>query len=258
MNIACHYHPKNRRSTAVAHAMYDGARKLGIEAKTVIGFETPAADVGIAYGWGYPQLFEKYRQAGGHFIYVDLGWWNRKPLQDVLGGFHKVVVDAREPAAYFRRNFPGDRFARTGLAVAPWRQTGGHVLVAGMSEKLAGTRGFKPQEWENRAVALIRRICPGRPIWYRPKPSWAGAWPIAGTIYSPPSQPLERALADCWAVVSLPLQRRGGRPGRRRSHSRRGRRGGGVLNADGGALSSSHQDRPRAASGGYCLLPMVG
>ncbi len=202
MRLACHYNPKNRRSISVAHAMFDGAQALGIEAKTVIGFEQPAGDVGVAYGWGHPDLFEAYRRQGGHFVYLDLGWWYRKPPHDVLGGYHKVCVDAREPTAYFRRNSPMDRFTRTGLQVAPWRATGGKVLIAGMSEKSARTRGFQPQEWETRAAQIIRQICPGRPCTYRPKPSWTGAWPIDGTIYSPPSQPLESALADCWAVVT--------------------------------------------------------
>ena len=186
----------------VAMAMRDGALALGFQAGMVPGFEAVSGDLCIAYGWAHPDLFEQYRIAGGQAMYVDLGWWDRKPPYDVLGGYHKVVVDAREPTAYFRRGFPADRFARTGLTIAPWRATGGPILLAGMSEKSARTRGLGPQQWETGMVAILREICPQRHVRYRPKPSWDGATPINGSIYSLPTQGLEAALRDCWAVVT--------------------------------------------------------
>jgi hypothetical protein len=182
--------------------MTNGARRLGLDAKAVPGFESPQGDVGIAYGWGHPTLFEAYRRRGGHFVYMDLGWWNRKPPHDVLGGFHKVVVDGREPGEYFRANMPADRFAHTGVKLAPWRQAGRHILVAGMSEKSARTRGWQPQQWETATIGALAKIYPDRPIVYRPKPSWVGASPIQGAAYSPPTEPLEKALQGAWAVVA--------------------------------------------------------
>ena len=182
--------------------MAAGAAVLGLTAELVAGFEEVCGDVGVAYGWGRPALFDAYRGAGGHFVYLDLGWWGRKPKTDVLGGFHKVSVDAREPTAYFRGNFATDRFAHHGLTAAPWRADGRHVLLAGMSAKSAKTRGFRPQEWEMATIEAIRSAT-GRPIMYRPKPSWAEATPIPGTIYSFPDTELALALCDCWAVVTL-------------------------------------------------------
>lgn len=203
MKFACHFNPKNRRSIAVAYAMAKGAEACGHASQLVQGFEGRWGDVGVAYGWGHPETFERYRAAGGHFIYADLGWWTRKPSADLLGGYHKVSVDAREPIAYFRnRAYPADRLGPHGVTVAPWRQTGGHVLVAGMSEKSAQTRGWKAHQWECGMVDLLHSIT-GRPVVYRPKPSWPGARPIPGTIYSPPGQPLEAVLRDCWLAVSL-------------------------------------------------------
>lgn len=203
MKVACHYDPGNVRSTHIAQAMAAGVRACGHAVTLVPGFKDgPAGDVGVAYGWAHPKLYEQYRRAGGHFAYVDLGWWDRKPPTAVLDGFHKVVVDAREPTAYFRANLPGDRFARQGLTVAPWRAGGKHVLLAGMSAKSAHTRGFLPQQWEFATVEMLRRIT-DRPIIYRPKPSWVGASPIAGTIFSPAAQPLDAVLRRAWAVVTL-------------------------------------------------------
>lgn len=202
MIVACHHEPNNRRSLHIARAMHAGARALGLKSALVPGFEQVCGTIGVAYGWAHPRLFDLYRQGGGHFVHIDLGWWGRKPPHDVLGGFHKVAVDGREPGSYFRRNFPGDRFARTGLTIAPWRQVGNHILVAGMSEKSARTRGYAPQQWEAFAIRTLQGIYPTRPILYRPKPSWTGASPIIGAAYSPASVPLEEALRGAWAVVS--------------------------------------------------------
>jgi hypothetical protein len=202
MKVACHFHPQSRRSTHLAQAMAAGARAIGLTAAAVEGFDSPAGDVGIAYGWGRPELFDAYQAQGGHFAYLDLGWWGRKPKTNVLGGFHKIAIDAREPTAYFRGNFATDRFATHGLTAAPWRASGSHVLLAGMSAKSAKTRGFQPQEWEMATIEAIRAVT-DRPIVYRPKPSWAEATPIPGTIFSFPDIPLEVALRDCWAAVTL-------------------------------------------------------
>lgn len=200
--FVCHYDPKNWRSKTVALAMYDGCKALGIEAKAIAGFESRQGDVGIAYGWAHPRLFNEYFQAGGHFVYVDLGWWDRKPTNDKLGGFHKLSVDGREPTAYFRKCLPEDRFKRLGIKIEPRRTGGGHILVAGMSEKSARTRGLKPEEWEYRTIATLRRIYPGMRIVYRPKPSWPDARPLLGAEYSAPNQPLAQVLQDCMGVVT--------------------------------------------------------
>ncbi len=202
MMIACHFDPSSRRSKSVAKSMALGAKALGIPAKAVAHFASVEGDVCIAYGWGNPGLFDAYRRHGGKYVYVDLGWWGRKPATDVLGGYHKVVVNGREPNAYFRANMPGDRFAHTGLQIAPWRQYGHHLLVAGMSEKSARTRGWEPQQWETATIKELAQIYPFRPILYRPKPSWTGAWPIPGAAYSPATVPIEDALLGCFGVVA--------------------------------------------------------
>lgn len=202
MKVACHRDPQSRRSTHIAECMAAGVRACGHTARVVDGFSEVRGDICIAYGWGHPSLFDAYRSAGGHFVYVDLGWWDRKPLPSLLDGFHKVVVDGREPGPYFRGNFATDRFARQGLTAAPWRPSGSHVLVAGLSAKSAGTRGLAPLEWEMATLEILRRVTQ-RPLIFRPKPSWSGAKPIPGTIYSPPEQPLKAVLKDCWMAVTL-------------------------------------------------------
>ena len=207
MRIAAHYDQQRPRSFQIAKAFVDGVQACGGKGQLIQGFDLPStsdtADCVVAYGWRYPELFEHYQALGKHFIYADLGWWDRKPAGAVLEGFHKIVADAREPTAYFRRvPHSPDRFNRFGLKIAPWRALGGHILLAGMSAKSAKTRGYGPYEWEYEAIRSIREIT-DREIVYRPKPSWDEAKPIPGTTFSPPDQPLINVLHGAWAVVTL-------------------------------------------------------
>lgn len=203
MKVACHFDPGNRRSTCIAEAMAAGARACGDEASLIAGFALPpfgSADVGVAYGWGHPKMFDAYRARGGASVYVDLGWWDRKPVGRELGGFHKVVVNGREPVLG-ARNYPSDRFDAFGLKIAPWRQEGRHVVLAGMSAKSAHTRGYGPQEWELRALDAIRQAT-NLPVLYKPKPSWLAASPIPDTVFAQ-GMTIEQALVDAWALVTL-------------------------------------------------------
>lgn len=203
MKVAVHVDINSRRSIHIARAMAAGAKVCGETVEIVDNFNCPIqADVCIAYGWRHPELFDAYRARGGQYVYIDLGWWGRKPKGDVLGGFHKVTVNGREPGPYFRGAHPSDRFTAHGLTIAPWRRSGSHILLAGMSAKSAKTRGFKAGEWERNTIDLIRAAT-DRPIVYRPKPSDPDAWPIEGVYYSPPDQPVEVALANSWAVMTL-------------------------------------------------------
>ena len=203
MKLVCHYEPGSRRSEHIARCMAAGAESCGDTAELVEGFAPEVrGDVVAAYGWRHPDLFEAYRAAGKHYLYIDLGWWTRKPPDQILDGYHKVVLDGREPGPYFRRGSPSDRFMIHNQRLAPWRTSGRHILLGGMSGKSAKTRGFGPQEWERDMIRKLRSLTK-RPVMYRPKPSWADATPITGTLYSHGSVPVARALQHAWAVVTL-------------------------------------------------------
>lgn len=203
MKVAVYFERASRRSREIARSIGLGVELCG---DSVIFQQhwthRTDCDVAVAYGWGHPDLFQQYRAAGKHFVYIDLGWWLRKPEGMPLEGFHKIVVDGREPTSYFRGGFPSDRFERFGLKIKPWRVAGDHILLAGMSAKSAGTRGYGPQEWERWVIDEIRRYS-DREIWYRPKPSWADATPIPGTRFSPATESVEVALAEAWVAVTL-------------------------------------------------------
>lgn len=212
LTVAVHRDAGSRRSSHIAEAMADGIRRCGDAAIIVNGFrDSPGADVCVAYGWAAPELFMKYRAAGRSFVYIDLGWWDRKPHRDLLDGFHKVMVNTREPSAtrpYLRGDLPDARWLAARMEVQPWRTGGDYVLIAGMSAKCAHTYGLGPEEWERQAITAIGNIRwdKGRPpvpkIVYRPKPSWP-AWTILpGAMISPPDEALAFALDAARAVVS--------------------------------------------------------
>lgn len=202
MIVACHFDPPNRRSRHIAHAWAEGAAACGDTPVLVPNFTPVRADACAAYGWSNPAMFQHYRATGRSFVYVDLGWWERKPGKQPLDGFHKVSVNGREPVTLMDRHWPSDRFTHFRLQIQPWRRQGHHIVLAGMSAKSARTRGYRPQQWETGVLDLIRAAT-SRPVVYRPKPSWLDATPIAGTTFSPAHEPIANALAQAWMLVTL-------------------------------------------------------
>lgn len=202
MKVACHYEAQSLRSRQIASAMAEGATRAGIAAELVQDWAPrPGVDVGLAYGWGHPETFRQYRDGGRHFVHIDLGWWQRKPDGRPLDGYHKVVVDARNPAPDIISGGAA-RFQGLGIKIAPWRESGRHIVLAGMSEKSAGTWGFRALEWEQLTIDLLRKLT-SRPIIYRPKPSWPGARPIQGVGFSGGAEPIEKALDGAHALVAF-------------------------------------------------------
>lgn len=161
------------------------------------------SDIAVFYGLegNMRQIFKDHRRNFAA-VYVDLGYWGRRE-GGRWAGYHKVVVDARHPTAYYRK--PQHDFSRllhfASLQPAPWRKAGHHILVAGMGDKGAIAEGYQPEQWERWAIGQLQQHT-RRPIVYRPKPSWKTARPIPGTIYSPRDRDAELELQNCWAVVT--------------------------------------------------------
>lgn len=159
--------------------------------------------VALFYGLegNLPNIFAWFRDRGRAAVYVDLGYFGRRE-GGRFAGYHKITVNARHPDAYFQSpKHPDDRFSRFGVQVQPWRDTGRHILLAGMSDKGALAEGYLPNEWEELAIAELLKHS-HREIRYRAKPSWKWAKPLKGTTWCDPKGNLADDLEDCWAVVT--------------------------------------------------------
>lgn len=193
------------RSRVICDAMCRGIKACGDETKLIMedAYQAPVADVAVFYGlYGLlTDAFVGYKRNGRKAVYIDLGYWKRTE-GGKLYGYHKVSVNSRHPTAYFQnRPKNSGRFKRLEVPILPWRKGGRHILVAGMGPKAAACEGFKVHEWEEAAIAEIKRYT-DRPILYRPKPSWRHAIPIEGAVYNPPETPLDDALDGCHAVIT--------------------------------------------------------
>ena len=191
------------RAGACARSMAQGIKRCGHHVELKQGWSGQTnADAVVAYGWRNVAMFEAYRAKGKAFVYLDMGYWHRRPKgRGIYRGYHKVVVGDRDALQYFRRGQPASRWRSLAVDIKPWRRTGRHILLAGMSHKSAVHNGYRAQEWETEAVARIRRYS-DRPILYRPKPSWPHSSPIAGTTFWRPDSPLQADLENAWAVVT--------------------------------------------------------
>jgi len=202
--IAIYYASSIRRSRIVATAMHDGAKKLGIKTDFIRSSEYRnriTHEVAIFYGLaeGLRRVFDDY-QKRHRAVYIDLGYWGRRKASR-YDGYHKLAVNSRHPTAYFQNIAHGpERFLPFRVPIMPWRKSGRHIIIAGMSAKAAAAEGLRPEQWEREMVEALRQHT-DRPIIYRPKPNWDGARLIPGTQMQR-GVSIGDALKNCHALVS--------------------------------------------------------
>ena len=149
--------------------------------------ETTLADgPAFFYGWtGHTKpLLDCCAAEGRTWYFADNGYFGRGRYFRVTRGalMHHGCGDAGP-----------DRFAATGLEVAPWRADGTHIVIATQSETFYRERlGTTRAAWTRDVAREIRRHS-GRPILVRDKPEPGAA---------PPGISIGAALAEAWAVVS--------------------------------------------------------
>jgi hypothetical protein len=182
--------------------MYAGIRANGDRAYLLREDQYRGTAFPIAVFYGFtPTLravMADYVKEGLRAVYIDLGYWAREGLHC----HHKIVINARHPTAYFQNvKHKPDRARALGVEALPWLDNGKNILLAGMGAKAANVEGKDPESWERHAISALQ-LYTKRRIIYRPKPSWLGAKPLAGTTYSPKEQSLLSLLANAHAVVT--------------------------------------------------------
>lgn len=145
------------KSTMVGAALRKGFLRHGVECHPRHRFdpkEGVIADVALCYGWINElsdKLFSRYQEAGKHFVFFDLGYWDRGPE-----GHYRLGIDDWDTAKYMRRGCPSDRFNSLGVNLRnDWNKNSDIVMVVGMSGKAAWTHGYKEGEWESAARTRI-------------------------------------------------------------------------------------------------------
>lgn len=200
----CIFRDTHPRSLRICDSLEEGVKRVGWDyCSTYDVHLEPRGDMIVAYGWKNFHMFDTYRRAGLPFMFIDLGYWSRKKARSDYGGNHKVVLSAKHATNYFQRNRPSDRIGEDAPKIQPWRKSGSHIVLAGLSAKSAAGSGLRNLEWETWAIERIRSVT-DRPILYRPKPSWKEAAPIPGTKFSyGESTSIEQALENAFALVTL-------------------------------------------------------
>lgn len=202
------YKGDSKRAAVICEAMVAGITKCKDRVLKVVPASSykhgaVKGDVAVFYGLKDTllQIYKDYTLAGKKTVLIDLGYWGRHD-GGRLSGYHRVVANHLHPNYYYQMiSHPPDRFLRFNVKLKPQSKEGEFVLLAGMSAKSAWVFGLEPNEFELRMIKEIKKHT-DRPILYRPKPSWDGATPLPGTVYSPPDESIDAALGRSSVVVT--------------------------------------------------------
>lgn len=182
------------REVRIARAMAKGARHHGHK---VIELDKippePVGDVLISYGWIHElssRLFTKYKEAGKHYVFVDLGYWGRSQ-----SGYHRVSVNDWDSLHTLRSGMPDDRVRQAKKALRhDWDSNSKQVLIAGMSAKAARTHGYKYQQHERALADAVSCMLTQHRVSIRQKPRKSNK--------ADKQPPITEALKSCYFVAS--------------------------------------------------------
>lgn len=203
----CFFSSEKARERLLADAFMRGViehgddafmRPLGDEGNTTI-----EAECFVMVGVKSRELFHAHWSRGAHVIMLDKGYVRHSgPGPIPTWEYWRVSVDAHHPTQYLMDTArPSDRFDRLNLEVQPWRTKGKQVVIAGSSAKYHAFYDLKDPT--TFAKQIIKELLPrGRPIIYRPKPSWKEAVEIKGSIFSRGKESIMDVLAGAHALVT--------------------------------------------------------
>ncbi|RWD00188.1 MAG: hypothetical protein EOS58_30885 [Mesorhizobium sp.] len=205
----CFFRSDKPREGLLADAFARGVIEHGDEAvvRLLTGEEQVASDceVAVMVGVKSKELYQAHWRAGVHTIILDKGYCRGSaggPIK--VWEYWRVAVDGHHPTRYLMKTpRPSDRLQKLRLTVNPWRNIGGHIVIAGSSAKYNAFYGLPdPTTYAESLVRLIREVS-DRPIVYRPKPSWKEAVAIEGARFSyGTGETINQVLDGAHAVVT--------------------------------------------------------
>lgn len=167
----------------------------------------PSPDTDVACCFGVKgrskQIIVDHRAVGKGTLFFDKGY-SRGKGEGGHTEYSRISVNATDPLAYMMKQRRSDRrFRLLGVKLGRYSAyAGGHVLICGSSQKYHEFHKLdEPDTYAQKLVRVLRKHTQ-RQIIYRPKPSWKGARPIAGTSFSSGGCSIADALRGCHAVVT--------------------------------------------------------
>lgn len=120
---------------------------------------------------------------GGHYIALDLAYWNRKEK-------YRVSIDAAHPTEFVRRrSLSPSRFQADQVTLGNAWRLAGPILIAAQGAKAKAYYGEETvMRWQDEMARQCRARWPKRPIIYRqkrhgdPVPAWATNVSCGGEI----------------------------------------------------------------------------
>ena len=152
-------------------------------------------------------LLRKLVGMGKRVLYLDKGYIRSKNLSPDLMDYYRVSVDSFQPHAYMHRYpHPSDRWDVLEVPIQKLVKTDNRrfVLYAGSSQKYCNFYGLgDATEYAQNVIRRVQEIDRfNRTIIYRPKPSWRGAVPIKGTVFSKYGLSMGQELAHTQVLIT--------------------------------------------------------
>lgn len=204
----CFFRSEKPREGSLSEAFIHGLRAHGDEGiiRDLDGSPRLADgyDVACMVGVKSRDICRAHWSAGVHTVIFDKGYSRHKAPGPIRGWeYWRVAVDAHHPTSKLMSvAHHSDRFERLGIELLPWRAHGEHILLAGSSAKYHEFYGLKDPT--TYAKGLVRELRPitGRPIVYRPKPTWREAVPLTKTRFSELPESITDVLAGAWVTIT--------------------------------------------------------
>ncbi len=177
--VVCYPSPGRKKALKICRAFATGCGGRVAPAGQAVIEDGPA----FFYGWTdhTKPLMGRCLAEGRPWFFADNGYFGRGRYFRVTRG--ALMHDGRGEAG-------PERFAATGIEIAPWRRGGTHIIIATQSETFYRERlGTTRAAWAEGVKREIRRHS-DRPVLVRDKPGAAA-----------PDIPFGAALAEAWAVV---------------------------------------------------------
>jgi hypothetical protein len=157
------------------------------------------------------RILQAYRAIGARTLLFDKGLLRASTGMGAPMGYWRVSLDEFMPfGRMMRQQWPASRWIELGViphSRSEAKRAAAPVIYAGSSQKYCDFHDLgDATEYARDIIGRMRKQLPGkrggRPIIYRPKPSWPDAVPIDHTIFSRPPETLGHLLKSAHALVT--------------------------------------------------------